>query len=98
MMTYFKLITVIALLLCLAPMPYGYYMLVRIATMIAFGMMAYSYAKGRKEGMAWICIAVILLFQPFLKIPLGRVLWNYVDVVAAIFICCNLWANQKSKK
>ena len=98
MMTYFKLITVIALLLCLAPMPYGYYMLVRIATMIAFGMMAYSYAKGRKEGMAWICIAVIFLFQPFMNIPLVRVLWNYVDVVAAIFICCNLWANQKSKK
>lgn len=49
MMTYFKLITVIALLLCLAPMPYGYYMLVRIATMIAFGMMAYSYAKEEKR-------------------------------------------------
>jgi hypothetical protein len=33
-----------ALLLCLAPMPYGYYQLVRIVAMIAFAIMAYQYS------------------------------------------------------
>lgn len=31
------------MLLCLAPMPYGYYMLVRFVAMVVFGMIAYRY-------------------------------------------------------
>ena len=32
-----------ALLLCLAPMPYGYYMLVRYGAAVIFGIMAYQF-------------------------------------------------------
>ena len=35
------LILAILMLLCLAPMPYGYYMLVRFVAMVVFGVMAY---------------------------------------------------------
>ena len=35
------LILAALMLLCLAPMPYGYYMLVRFVAMVAFGVMAY---------------------------------------------------------
>ena len=72
------------LLLCLAPMPYGYYMLVRCLSMIGFGMIAYKYFHEKKIKLAWTFVALALLFQPFAKIALGRLIWNIVDVVVAV--------------
>ena len=40
------------LLLCLAPMPYGYYQLVRIVAMIAFAIIAYQYYEKRVMPLA----------------------------------------------
>lgn len=40
-----KIILAVALLLCLAPMPYGYYILVRYVAVIILGIMAYRYGK-----------------------------------------------------
>ena len=39
------LILAALMLLCLAPMPYGYYMLVRFVAMVVFGVMAYQYGS-----------------------------------------------------
>lgn len=82
------LILAIALLICLAPMPYGYYMLIRYATTIIFSVMAYDYIQNRQKGLYVTCLALALLFQPILKIPFGREIWNLIDVVVAIFL---LW-------
>lgn len=72
------------LLLCLAPLPYGYYQLVRFVTMVAFVIFAFDYYKANKTELAIVCGGVALLFQPFIKIALGRALWNVVDVVIAV--------------
>lgn len=59
------------LLLYLAPMPYGYFMLVRFVMLVAFAWMAvYYYQKGMRE-MAWTFGALAILFQPIAKIALG---------------------------
>ena len=72
------------LLLCLTPMPYGYYSLVRFSAMIGFGMIAYNYYQAKNEELAWTFGALALLFQPFIKIALGRLIWNVVDVVVGV--------------
>lgn len=72
------------MLLCLAPMPYGYFQLVRFLSTIAFGVMTYRYYQERKEWLAYTCGTLALLFQPFYKIALGRTVWNIVDVIVAI--------------
>lgn len=54
-------------------MPYGYYQMVRVLSMVGFGILALS-AKEDKE--RWIYITLCMLFQPFIKVALGRVLWN----------------------
>ena len=51
MMKNLRLILVIVLLLCLAPMPYGYYMLVRFFAMVMFGVMAYQYYLEKKKSL-----------------------------------------------
>ena len=80
----FYLILAAMMLLCLAPMPYGYFQLVRFLTTLAFGVMAYRYYKERKEWFAYTFGILALLFQPFFKIALGRAVWNIVDVIVAI--------------
>ena len=74
------------LLLCLAPMPYGYFQLVRFVATVAFGLMAYRYFTNEKTVAAWIFSALALLFQPIYKIALGRVMWNVVDVLVAVLL------------
>ena len=74
------------MLLCLAPMPYGYFQLVRFVAMIVFGLMAYRYYQNQKMVATWVFGALALLFQPIYKIALGRVVWNLVDVIVALLL------------
>ena len=74
------------MLLCLAPMPYGYYMLVRFVAMVAFGIMAYRYYMNNKAIAATMFGVLALLFQPIYKIALERVTWNVIDVLVAVLV------------
>ena len=59
------LILAALMLLCLAPMTYGYFMLVRFVMMVACGWMAYKYYMRQKEVAMWVFITIAMLFQPF---------------------------------
>ena len=83
-MKHIYLILAAMMLLCLAPMPYGYFQLVRFVAMVAFGVMAYKYYEEKKSVLAITFGALALLFQPFIKVALGRTMWNVVDVVVVI--------------
>jgi hypothetical protein len=76
----------IALLVCLIDMPYGFYILVRFAAMCAFVICAYGEYTNGYPKYAIVFVVLALLFQPFFKIALGRVLWNIVDVVVVVFL------------
>lgn len=55
-----------------------------------------EFAEGSKElGIAFIVLA--LLFQPFVKIALGRTIWNVVDVVVAGFMVFMAVRNGKKR-
>lgn len=79
-----SLFLAVLLILCLAPMPYGYFQLVRLLSTLAFGVMAYRYFMGKKVWIAYTFGTLALLFQPLYKIALGRTVWNIVDVIVAI--------------
>ncbi len=81
-----KIILAVLLLICLFHMPYGYYNLVRMISLICFCVIAYRYFVENKVELALTFCGLALLFQPFLKIPLGRTLWNIVDVTVAILL------------
>lgn len=97
-MKHLKLILIIALLLCLAPMSYGYYMLVRFFATVMFGLMAYQYCREKKENLMIVFGALAVLFQPLIKIPLGRTVWNVVDVVIAVVLIIQLLREYEIKK
>lgn len=77
------LILAALMLICLAPMPYGYFLLVRFVAMVAFGVMAYQYYMRQKTVATVIFVVLALLFQPIYKIALGRATWNVIDVLVA---------------
>lgn len=81
-----KLLLATLLLLCLLKMPYGYYQLVRFFAFAGFGYLAIDANKKNDGKMMFIFIALAILFQPFLKIALGRFIWNILDVIVAGFL------------
>lgn len=97
-MKHIVLILAIMLLLCLAPMPYGYYMLVRWAAMVVFAVTAFNYYAENKKELAVTFGALALLFQPFIKIALGRTIWNIVDVTVAILLLVLTFTENKKEK
>lgn len=85
-----KIILAILFFLCLADMPYGYYQFVRFAGLIGFAILAYkAHERGRQTEMI-IYGGLVLLFQPFFKVALGREIWNIVDVVLGIGLILSL--------
>ena len=85
-MKHLKLILALLFLLCLANMPYGFYNLVRFVAMIAFAVYAYFYYEKKNNKLAIASLSLAVLFQPLLPIYLGRILWNIIDVIVAIFL------------
>lgn len=90
-----KLILAGLLLLCLAPLPYGYYQFVRFAGLIGFAILAYQANEQGKQTEMVIYGALALLFQPFFKIALGRDLWNIVDVIVGIGLVMSVFSKPK---
>lgn len=82
-MPHIKLLIAIALLACLLPMPYGYYMLVRFVCTFVFGYFAYNYFNKQNSTLALTFLVSAVIFQPFYKFVLGRAGWNLIDIVMA---------------
>jgi hypothetical protein len=93
-----KIILAILFFLCLADMPYGYYQFTRFAGLIGFGFLAYLANSNGKQNQMIIYIILAVLFQPFIKISLGRELWNIVDVIVAVALIMSIFLNPEKDK
>ena len=90
-------ILAVALLLCFADLPYGYYTIVRVfATIVMCLWAAIFYSKGNKTLMM-IAIGIAILFQPFFKIVLDKDSWLVVDVVVALTMLILPFVKDKIK-
>ena len=91
------IVLAIFLLLCLFDMPYGFYQLVRFIALVGFAVLAYfaNEYENKTEMIIYVCLAI--LFQPLLKISLGREIWNFVDVVVALGLIITLFVKHKEK-
>ena len=93
-----KIGLVIVLFLCLLNMPYGYYQFVRFAALAGFAYLAYSANEQDHKNEMFAYLALALLFQPFIKIALGRTLWNIIDVVVGVGLLLSLNIHKDLKK
>jgi len=88
---YIKIGLAILFFICLLNMPYGYYQLVRFVALVGFAILAYkANEQGQKtEAIIYVCLAI--LFQPLVKLALGRQIWNIVDVVVGVALLVSLF-------
>jgi hypothetical protein len=93
-----KIALSILFLVCLLHMPYGYYQMVRFLGFSGFALLAYFSFKQKAEKGVIIYSLLALLFQPFIKIVLGRSIWNIVDVIVAAGLLISLFAKQPEKE
>ena len=76
-------------------MPYSYYEAVRFIGMLGFALLAYyCYQQNQKSGVI-IYVALALLFQPFIKVALGRTGWNITDVVVSIGLIVSIFMKPR---
>ncbi len=90
-----KLILAVLLFICLIDMPYGYYQLVRISGLIGFSILAYKASEKQNKTEMILYIGLALLFQPFVKVALGRQIWNVVDVIIGIGLIMSIFRKSK---
>ena len=82
---------------CLFDWQYGYYQLVRFIGMIGFIVLAGFDSKNKLLSILWISSA--LLINPFIKISLGRTIWNIVDIIwVVILIITVIYERPNNKK
>lgn len=93
-----KIFLIIFLFGCLIDFPYGYYQFVRFAALVGFGYLAYKANEQGFRNEAFVYLALAVLFQPFIKIALGRTIWNIVDVVVGIGLIVSLFFPKSKTK
>ena len=79
-------ITAIMLLIGAAPLPYGYYMLLRLVTTGVLLWAAYISYERKYEVLPWVFAVLALLFNPIFKVHFPKELWAIIDVVTGIFL------------
>jgi hypothetical protein len=93
-----KIILSLLFFLCLLNMPYGYYQFVRFAALLGFVILAYQANEQQNKSEMIIYIGLALLFQPFVKVALGRTIWNLVDVLVGIGLLASLFMSNKNSQ
>ena len=78
-------------------MPYGYYEATRFIGMLGFALLAYYSNEENKNTEAIIYIALALLFQPFIKVALGRTIWNITDVIVSVGLIISIFVKPKNE-
>jgi len=75
---------------CLFDLPYFYFQFVRVIGMTGFVLLAYFDRRDERDAFAiiWICSAIII--NPIFKVPLGRTLWNVIDIIWVILFIATI--------
>ena len=74
-------------LIALAPMPYGYYMFLKIVVTACAGITAYlDYQAGNRGALVWGCAGIAILFNPIIPVHLVKEIWMFFNIcVAGLF-------------
>ena len=74
------------LLLCLIDADYGFYQAMRTLISFGFAFLTYRYYQTGDKTNAIIYFCLLIVFQPLLKIGLGRGIWIVADLLVSVFL------------
>lgn len=96
--TIVKGIIVVLLLLCLIDADYGFYQAMRTLISFGFAFLTYRYYQTGDKTNAIIYLCLLIVFQPLLKIGLGRGIWIVADIAVAVFLVYQIFKEVHIKK
>lgn len=73
-------------------------MLFRVLFTVGFAFLASRASDEGKQTEVTIYVILAILFQPLLKIPLGRTIWNIIDVMVAVGLISTILKGLINKK
>lgn len=79
-------IAVTMLFIGAAPMPYGYYMLLRFVATGVFAWAALISYERKNQSLPWVFGLLAILFNPILKIHLPKEFWAFIDIGAGALL------------
>ena len=72
--------SMVALGIALLPMPYAYYMLLRIGICGVFAYLAFNAWQAGDQNFTWILGITAAIYNPFVPLHLGRELWTVINL------------------
>jgi hypothetical protein len=69
------------LLLALGSMPYGYYILLKIAVCVTFVVMALRLKEAGAETLALFGWAIVALYNPIVRVPFNKDTWSVINLL-----------------
>jgi hypothetical protein len=93
-----KIALAVLLLICVIPLPYGYYQLIRFMAVVGFAILAYYEYERKNIPLVIVFAGLMILFQPLGKIPLGREVWNIVDMFVAAWLLVTVFVKKRISK
>ena len=93
-----RVFSIITLLFIIAflDMPYGYYMLLRLATS---AVCVYSAVKFKTEWVRWVFGVLAVLYNPILPVHLGdKEIWGIVNIATIAYMWIALHVERRSIK
>ena len=79
-------VSVAALVLALLPLPYGYYMLLRIGMCGVLAYLASLSLHARLKGLTWVLGCAALVYNPIAPLHLGRDVWLIVNLLTIVLL------------
>lgn len=69
-----------------APLPYGYYLLLRLVATGVFIWAAIVAYERKNDILPWVFGVLVILFNPIIKIHLPKEVWAVVDIAAGVLL------------
>lgn len=69
-----------------APLPYGYYTILRLVACGVFAFAAFIAFERKSKALPWVYGFLALIFNPIIKIYLPKEIWAVIDIAAGILL------------
>ena len=73
-----------------APLPYGYFTLLRLVVTVVFAWAAYVAYQRKHNILPYAFGLSALLFNPVIPIYLDKTLWTVIDIAAGFFLLATI--------
>ena len=94
------IIGIIALIVGIIGMPYGYYFLLKTFLFLFLGKILFDTYKRKKafDNFSFFLAALIIIYNPFCSAPLGKYIWTIINVITVILFIHLLHKKQTFDK